>query len=64
MNQKKTNIESDPITPLDKKRGINKLFEQLTNYCKQNEEAHLESPSGWGYYVQNLYLSVRRDDRY
>ena len=56
--------ELDAITPLIKKTGNNKIFELLSNYCEQNEQAHIESACGWGYYVQNLYLSLHRDDHY
>jgi len=32
----------------------------LKSYCNKNRRDHHEQASGWGYYVQNLYLSFQQ----
>ncbi len=36
------------------------LISSLKSYCKKNQRDHNEQSTGWGYYVQNLYLSLQQ----
>lgn len=33
---------------------------RLKCYCENNRQNHQEQPSGWNYYIQNLYLSLQQ----
>jgi len=37
-----------------------RLISSLKYYCEKNRREHHEQPAGWGYYVQNLYLSLQQ----
>ena len=41
---------------------IGKLQALLISYTEQNELDHTEYPSGLAYYVQNLYLSLHKNN--
>jgi hypothetical protein len=37
-----------------------RFISSLKCYCEKNRREHHEQPAGWGYYVQNLYLSLQQ----
>lgn len=41
-----------------------KLLSSLILFTEQNELDHAQIPTGWGYYVQNLYLSLHKDNQH
>lgn len=43
---------------------VSKLLSALICFREQNEIDHADSPAGWGYYVQNLYLGLHQNNRY
>lgn len=55
MNKSKS-VEKGLEPAADRARFIS----SLKYYCEKNRRDHHEQPCGWGYYVQNLYLSLQQ----
>lgn len=52
------------MTTLKTESILNKLQSSFICFRERNEINHANNPTGWGYYVQNLYLSLHKDNRY
>lgn len=37
-----------------------RFISSLKCYCDKNRRDHHEQAAGWGYYVQNLYMSLQQ----
>ena len=55
MNKSKTDEEELEPAVL---RG--QFISSMKSYCEKNRRNHHEQPTGCGYYVQNLYLSLQQ----
>ena len=53
----KLNSDEKELEPISV-RG--KFMSSMKRYCEKNRRDHHEQPAGWGYYVQNLYLSLQQ----
>jgi len=52
------------ITTIKKESFLRKLQSSFIFFLERNEINHANNPTGWSYYVQNLYLSVHKDNHY
>ena len=48
------------LITLNPESAINKLLSSLISFTEQNELDHAQTPCGWSYYVQNMYLSLNK----
>ena len=53
----KLNSDEKELEPISV-RG--QFMSSMKRYCEKNRRDHHEQPAGWGYYVQNLYLSLQQ----
>lgn len=52
------------LVQLKSESAMNKLRTSLICFIEKNEFNHAQSPCGWGYYVQNLYLSLNKENQF
>ncbi len=43
---------------------LNRLQSSFISFRERNEINHMNNPTSWGYYVQNLYLSLHRNNHH
>ena len=53
----KSNSDEKILEPVASR---DQFIPSLKCYCEKNRRDHHEQPAGWGYYVQNLYLSLQQ----
>ena len=63
-NYQQINKHLSKTTAIKKESQLNKLHSSFISFCEQNEINHINSATSWGYYVQNLYLSLHHDNRH
>jgi hypothetical protein len=54
------NKHDDNETILKNETAERGFLPSLKCYCEKNRLEHARHPGSWGYYVQNLYLSLHK----
>jgi len=52
------------IAAINTESMLIKLRSSFIYFCERNEIDHANSPTGWGYYIQNVYLSLHKENHY
>ena len=63
-NHKKLKNYLMEITTIKKESFLGKLQSSFICILERNEINHANNPVGWNYYVQNLYLSLHKDNHF